>query len=230
MPVIFQHYAEPYLAVYPQYPAAYASLENLVSVGALACHSDDRTSFSNYSNRIVDLFTTGEFVRIYYNNCFHEIHGTSFSTSIVAGQAAIHFAENANKSAENVLCLLRSQSRPFPGDQLAIFGIVDVSRDGSVCRKEDKVKSSGDANQLERRTTSGLATSPNPFYDQLDLKLEKVDGPTKVSLLDGRGREMLTREVMQQRLQLNLGHLPTGVYWLSVQNSEGRQTRTVVKK
>lgn len=74
----------------PSYPAAY---DNALSVGATD-NNDIKASFSNYGGT-VDLSAPG--VSIYttaYNNGYNSISGTSFSSPITAGAAAVVWSKN----------------------------------------------------------------------------------------------------------------------------------------
>jgi len=242
------------LEVSPQYPAAY-SYHNLVIVGALTCEGNAAADFSNYGRDIVDVFTTGDYVQIFYNSCFHTITGTSFATSIVAGKAALHLTKI--KSMDKVLCLLRSQTKPFAGDeQFSIYGIVDVPdiSELNICAKGETYDPNGGSRadgpgeggplgvfgggeksaQASSNSTSGkpftVMASPNPFYDQLRLNIEHGEGVSTVLLLDGQGRQVLNRQVSKPSVNLDLGHLPAGIYRVLVRNAAGSQTRTIVKK
>ena len=241
------------LEVNPQYPAAYVGHENLVSVGALACEGETPATFSNYGEGIVDLFTTGAFVSVFYNDCFHSINGTSFSTSIVAGKAALHLTKD--KNMDKVLCLLRSQSKPFANNQSSIYGIVDVPAipEDGICANGEAYdpeggseadgdqpgngglggfggKSAGENNGLSSNNKLTVLTSPNPFSDLLRVDIGEFEGHATISLLDGRGRKVFTSEVRQPVLKIDLSHLSTGVYWLNVRNAGSNQTQTIVKQ
>jgi len=209
----------------PQYPAAYVSLDNLVSVGALECDSEKPTQFSNFGSEVVDLFTTGAFVRVYYDFCWHEIHGTSFATSIVAGKAAIHFAQG--ESPTQVLSLLRSQVRPFRfGEQFSIYGIVDTETvgEGEGGGSTGLIWQNSGKNNLQDGKTSLVKVGPNPFQQELRLKFGKLSGTTTVSMFDSRGSKVLIRIVKQNELTLDLKELSAGVYWLNIQDDDGNQT------
>ncbi len=215
------------LTVAPQYPAAYADLDNLVSVGALACEREDRAPFSNYGSEIVDVFTTGAFVRVYYNFCFYEIHGTSFATSIVAGKAALHFSEG--NEAPAVLCLLRAQTRPFVDQAYSIYGIVDVNEGKASCGQRANAEVKGKA--LEEKPSLLAAISPNPFHDQLQITLaEQQETAAEIVILNGLGQRVFTRRTEQVKLTLDLSDLKAGVYWLTIQDGEKRYTRKIVKQ
>jgi subtilisin family serine protease len=77
-------------AIAPSYPAAY---DNALSVGATD-NNDIKASFSNYGGT-VDLSAPG--LSIYttaYNNGYNSVSGTSFSSPITAGAAAVVWSKN----------------------------------------------------------------------------------------------------------------------------------------
>lgn len=82
----------------PSYPAAY---DNVLSVAATDSH-DVKASFTNYGTTIdlaapgVNIYTTG------YSNVYNIVSGTSFSSPITAGAAALVWANNPNFTAIQV--------------------------------------------------------------------------------------------------------------------------------
>ncbi|HCW08146.1 MAG TPA: hypothetical protein DGG95_12365 [Cytophagales bacterium] len=82
----------------PSYPAAY---DNVLSVAATDS-KDVKASFTNYGTTIdlaapgVGIYTTG------YNNVYNTVDGTSFSSPITAGAAALVWAKNPGFSAIQV--------------------------------------------------------------------------------------------------------------------------------
>ncbi|MEM9930157.1 MAG: S8 family serine peptidase [Bacteroidota bacterium] len=216
------------LALAPQYPAAYAGLNNLVSVGGLTCEQGVPAQFSHYIDQIVDLFTTGAFVRVYYKFCFFEIHGTSFATSLVAGKAAIHFAQG--REATDVLCLLRSQMVPFEEGAYSIYGIVDVNGKTNACKERVGLNIFGKA--LTADPTDLLSVSPNPFQGRLRINLETMrdEVPMNVRILNSLGQQVFSRQYQPGTTELDLNDLQAGVYWLTVAAGEERQTRKIVKQ
>jgi len=218
------------LGEYPQYPAAYVNLENVVSVGALRCDTEDPTEFSNYGETTVDLFTTGAHALVYFHSCYFRINGTSFATSIVAGKAALHFTSTDN--TDEILNLLRTETKPFSGgQQYSIHGIVNVAGTSPEAgSKTDNLNRAGGEKKLQDSGTSNYSVNPNPFQEQLKLKFGEGRGSVMVSLFDARGRKVITRSVKQSELSLDLNHLSPGVYWLNVQDDEGNHTRKVIKQ
>jgi len=212
----------------PQYPAAYVDLENVVSIGALGCSADSPTEFSNYGKNVVDLFTTGVNAKVFYNFCTHEVTGTSFATSIVAGKAAVHFSQTA--ITNEVLYLLRSQVRPFPEEQYSIYGIVDVDPFAQFNLISNRNEITSDEENLQAVGVSSHTVSPNPFQEQLNLKLGDQWETATISLFDGRGRKVLTQSMLRNELTLDLQDLTPGVYWLNIQNEEGSHTHKIIKQ
>lgn len=217
------------LSSHPQYPAAYTALENVVSIGALDCNVEEPTSFSNFGAEVVDLFTIGALVRAYYNGCTHDINGTSFSTSVVAGRAAMLLTRESN--AETVLCLLRSQTKPFIKEQYSIYGIVDAQpeQNNSSCSLSGQTEGSG-PEFSKSLASKDLIVSPNPFNDQLDITINDHKGRATISLFNSQGQRILAQEVKKTDINLDLSKLSAGVYWLTVQDANGSQTQTIVKK
>jgi len=97
----------------PSYPAAY---DNVLSVAATD-RSDVAASFSNYGTTVdiaapgVSIYTTG------YNNVYNTESGTSFSSPIVAGAAALVWAKNKSYTALQVAEQLRVSA-----DAAALYG------------------------------------------------------------------------------------------------------------
>ncbi len=87
----------------PSYPAAY---NNVLSVAATDAN-DKRANFTNYGNTVdisapgVEIFTTA------YDNVYGTVDGTSFSSPITAGAAALVWANNPSLTAIQVAEQLR---------------------------------------------------------------------------------------------------------------------------
>ncbi|MEM9928671.1 MAG: S8 family peptidase, partial [Bacteroidota bacterium] len=219
------------LLVNPQYPAAYSRLQNVISVGALGCEDESPAVFSNYGDKVVDLFTTGAFVRTLYAGCEYQITGTSFATSIVAGKAALHFAMERDPSF--VLCKLRSETKQT-NPAYSIHGIIDVTAGERSCTSSVTSPGSSVIAGIRGRAANGtgLSTtiSPNPFKDLVTVTLEEPDQLTTLTVFDAQGRQISTQRVTQSQVELDLRTLVPGAYWLRIQDENGSETRTIVKQ
>ena len=79
---------------------------------------------------------------------------------------------------------------------------------------------------IKEQKTEKIAVSPNPFSEQITVS--NISEPTKITLHDATGRIVGTYQT-SQNLQVDSSKLSRGVYLLSVQSSNGRQTMRLVK-
>ncbi len=88
----------------------------------------------------------------------------------------------------------------------------------------------------QQRNDLKVSVSPNPFQDLLTVQFERSKpGPVSISLTDALGRLVAQPYVQQpfdagqQSIQMEFGHLPPGLYYISLSTSEGRSAQKVVK-
>lgn len=101
---------------------------NWLEVGASSWGDNDQlaASFSNYSHKTVDLFAPG--VQIYSTapgNEYDESQGTSFSSPVTAGVAALLLSYYPHLSATDLKDILMKSSRKFDGLMVNKPGTVD---------------------------------------------------------------------------------------------------------
>jgi subtilisin family serine protease len=107
-------------------------IPEVVMVG-MSDNRDQRVTGSGYGANTVDVFAPGWKIRVFHNNQVSPdgfVTGTSFSTPMVAGLAAMYRHHHPNAPAVKVASELRKSCRPVPGfDQWCqCAGIVDASR------------------------------------------------------------------------------------------------------
>ncbi len=83
------------------YPAKY-SLENMIVVGESTIY-DSKSSISNYSDSLVDIFAPSYGIySIDDNDEFQDCYGTSFAAPLVTGACALMLSKNKNLSSSQV--------------------------------------------------------------------------------------------------------------------------------
>lgn len=77
---------------------------------------------------------------------------------------------------------------------------------------------------------------PNPVAEILNLKFDKVSNPSalkdlRMSLSDGLGKEVIKQPIRSIHSKFEVGHLPQGMYMLSVSDLSGRiiETQKLIK-
>ncbi|MFA7615971.1 MAG: M12 family metallo-peptidase [Moheibacter sp.] len=76
---------------------------------------------------------------------------------------------------------------------------------------------------------NGITVYPNPTTDVLNIVSQKSIIES-VILTDASGRRLMTTELKSQNGQLNIGHLPAGVYILNMKVNGKMLTKKIVKK
>jgi subtilisin family serine protease/PKD repeat protein len=99
------------------YPASY---DHVISVAA-SDQNDLRASFSNYG-KSVDIIAPGKGIQTtFFDNSFTSIDGTSFSSPIVAGAAALVWANNPELTSTQIAQQLRVSADPIIYQNSATF-------------------------------------------------------------------------------------------------------------
>ncbi|HAD13491.1 MAG TPA: hypothetical protein DCF33_13780, partial [Saprospirales bacterium] len=76
----------------------------------------------------------------------------------------------------------------------------------------------------EERPVAVLAVYPNPFSQELNLRVEKLEMPCAITLYNMLGQVVYQSEDQwQENTRIRLGALPDGVYTLEVRDAGGRR-------
>lgn len=95
------------------YPAAFSNVIGIAST----TDGDERSAFSNYGTSTVSLAAPGEAVLVAYpGNNYASVWGTSFSTPLVAGAAALVLQQNSQSTPAQVDSKLRQTAVPLTPD------------------------------------------------------------------------------------------------------------------
>ncbi|MCI5080109.1 MAG: S8 family peptidase [Saprospiraceae bacterium] len=203
------------------FPSTIAGTNNLISVGSSDC-SGDLSSFSNYGDNIVHLLAPGENITtVYPSGEWGHSTGTSFSTPLVSGLAAIYASQQTGSySLDKVKCKVVSSA--YTDERLvnntSSGGILDY--DNSVCPGYYLL--SQPEIPVSTNTIQGIELMPNPFVDQLQLQINSSStGRTTFELFNTTGQRLLSQTIEVQKgfNQINIktsSQWPAGVYFAKI--------------
>ena len=116
---------------YPKYPSDYSS-DNIISVGASAWYSEEKSSFSDYGKQSVDLMAPGEslLTAMQDDEYYYHRSGTSFSTPLVSGACALLKAQfpSLNYGQIKELILNNVSRKEVLKDYCVAGGILNIER------------------------------------------------------------------------------------------------------
>ena len=69
---------------------------------------------------------------------------------------------------------------------------------------------------------------PNPTNNEITLEFERT-GEYLVAITDMTGKVLMRQTVKGQRVQMDIGNYPVGVYLLTIDDGERQSTMRVVK-
>lgn len=115
------------------------------------------------------------------------------------------------------------------------FILTENAATGTTAAGAGLVSSSGAALLSTTDTASVVAVFPNPFKDQLQVRLDNaLTGQVRMALIDGSGRALrefeYTKGTNTLLESLNLPDLPVGVYFIRVQMENWERTIRIVKQ
>ena len=71
---------------------------------------------------------------------------------------------------------------------------------------------------------------PSPATDHIRIEITDPTLPATLVILDGSGREMLTRQIHGSQAQIDISRLPAGVYFVSVRQDNKIIVKTIVRE
>jgi hypothetical protein len=71
---------------------------------------------------------------------------------------------------------------------------------------------------------------PNPVTDNLFIEGTSFSRNTILSLMNAEGQELIQKQIMNQKTQVDLGFLPAGVYFLRIKNEKTVQIIKIIKE
>ncbi|MFA5620482.1 MAG: T9SS type A sorting domain-containing protein [Weeksellaceae bacterium] len=84
-------------------------------------------------------------------------------------------------------------------------------------------------NTVEMEDNAGVSVYPNPTTDVLNIISQK-ENIESVKLTDALGRNVMTKSLSERSTQLSIGHLPKGVYILTIKLKEQTVNKKVIRR
>jgi len=75
-----------------------------------------------------------------------------------------------------------------------------------------------------------IAIYPNPATDKITIKTSSTHPQSQLSLISPAGQEVLTRQIIQPKTQLDISSLPSGVYIVRLTNDQKVETVKLMKQ
>ena len=203
------------------YPGAYTGV---ICVGASDAN-DKKANFSNYGSRI-NIMAPG--VGIYSTfatatNAYGTFSGTSMSTPMVAGLAALVLAKNPGYSPAQVLSAIQNGADNINAENANYVGKIGSGRINAF-HALGGVGTGIEANQI-----AGVTIYPNPFNDKLNIETgsETISG---WQVYDLEGKLLIqTKEDTSPHYEIDTQKFTPGVYILKIFSEHGTLTNKLIK-
>lgn len=208
------------------YPASYTGV---ISVGA-SDQNDVKCSFSNYGSRI-DVMAPG--LSIYSTfatstSAYGTLSGTSMSTPLVAGLAALVLAQNPSFTPAQVLNAIKSSADNISSENSGFNGQLGAGRINAFHALGGVGPGTGTGID-ELASLQAINIYPNPVNTNMTISLTNTQSAT-IQLTDLQGKLVINKEVSGQlNPEIETSLLPDGVYVVRIITNAGIISRKVIK-
>ncbi|MCB0707526.1 MAG: S8 family peptidase [Saprospiraceae bacterium] len=195
-----------------QYPATHAT-SNIITVGALNENLNGLAGFSNTSNTEVDIAAAGEnIISTLPNDMMGPKSGTSMAAPMVSAAAAIAYCGGTNDPVE-------VRTRILDCAETLTSLTADI-KNGKIL--DFKFPCLVPANEIMVANPLRFYVFPNPTTTNFWLSSEEaVNDHIEVNLLNQLGQTVKTYQLSQlaanEKIEIDLGDLSNGLYFLKVQ-------------
>ncbi|MEZ5042487.1 MAG: S8 family peptidase [Saprospiraceae bacterium] len=218
----------------PTYPASF-DLDNIISVAAADCYGE-LAEFSNYGAESVDIAAPGvNILSTYLGGLWALKSGTSQAAPFVSYTAGL-LSLMAPFDYQQVKCAILSGAEHVSGlngkvRTAGILNIPDAIAVFSDCTDDDQLQRQAQTPSLRAEQLS----YPNPFKDQIELVFKVFEySEVTIQLMNATGAVLFSqREYLemgpQKRTLVFPEHLPSGVYFLKIQQKGSGHTQKLIK-
>ena len=70
---------------------------------------------------------------------------------------------------------------------------------------------------------------PNPSFNKITIETTDVSGKSHLSILNLNGREIISRQISEPKIQLDISNLPSGVYFVRLTNDKTVEVGKFIK-
>ncbi|MEO0059118.1 MAG: hypothetical protein RLZZ312_765 [Bacteroidota bacterium] len=135
--------------------------------------------------------------------------GTSFSSPIVAGMVACLWQALPNKSATQIMQMIKQSSDNFstPNADLG-FGIPDFA------------KALNSSLNIQSSTESQFRAYPNPTTSIINLEIQIMLENTEIKIFNNLGQLIIQKKCNQKTESISVENLPSGLYTYIINNNQ----------
>ena len=222
--------------IHQQYPACHTN-DNVITVASVDTANTSNldfifSDFSNYSPGFVDIGAPGEdILSCVQNNLPKEKSGTSMATPAVSAAAAIGYHCFGNE-------MTRIKNQILHLNQGWLFGDLTDSIDmGRVLNFNVFADCSCYTSIEELNFTEASIANiyPNPGSDFINVEVLKSNGGNwKLEIYNSFGQKVLSQNKSHitsgQTIEINIGHLAPGLYWINIKQGDIIWASKIVKQ
>ena len=145
-------------------------------------------------------------------------------TTLVAGIHKIPFCTNSVSSKEVFLVRLIGKGHQWPN--VAGFNAEQFIWDFFSLHQLSNVANC-QISGIDEKITDRLLIYPNPTNDELNFDV--LENEIEFEIFDSKGNLLITKKIMDKKVNMSISHLEIGIYFLRIRNSTGahRMTRIV---
>lgn len=110
------------------------------------------------------------------------------------------------------------------------FNLMADNQNQMFIIKLDATEGFGGATELVEFGAEHINLFPNPFHDQISIQLEEHLLGSTCRLMDLSGRVLMSNNVAESSLELDLFHLPAGTYIIQIEAGDSSFNRLIIKQ
>ena len=195
-----------------------SGLNSLVSIGG---HFNiiDNPALTNFTG-LDSLTSIGSWLNITGNITLISLIGLNALTSIGADLIIKYDSVLTNCALQGICDYLTS-----PNGNITIYG------NATGCNSPQEVEAACKVISIENQTINGIQSIyPNPSFDHITIVTSETPTEGLLSISNLRGQQLITRQLIQPKTQLDISSLPSGVYFVRLTSEKTVSTGKFIKQ